>query len=211
MDIATIYQQFLLDLHQFSTAELLSAVLQIVSVWYARKNNILVYPTGIVGVGIAAFICFQTQLYADGALNIFYLIMSIYGWYHWVMKKEGAYKYPINWCAMREMVSGILLFLIGWVLIYWLLKNFTNSTVPILDSFVSASAVTAMWWMALRKIENWIAWIISDLVAIPLFFYKHLVLFTLMFIIFLVLAILGLQSWIRKYKMGEKHIPIQHS
>lgn len=200
MGISEVYQQFIADLHQFSYAELISTILQLVSVWYARKNNILVYPTGIMGVGIAALICFEAQLYADSVLNIFYLFMSIYGWYHWVMKKEGNYTYPIKWCNQKEMIFGILLFIIGWVLIYFLLKNFTNSNVPVLDSFVSSSAVTAMWWMALRKMENWIAWIISDLVAIPLFFYKHLVLFTVMFVLFLILAILGLVSWLKKYK-----------
>ncbi len=200
MSFPEIYHQFILDLQQFSLLEFISTILQLASVWYAKKNNILVYPTGIVGVAIAVFVCFTAQLYADSVLNIFYVVMSIYGWYHWVLKKGDAYKYPISWCSKFEYITGTIFFVVGWAGIYFLLKNYTNSTVPILDSFVSSSAITAMWWMALRKIENWIAWIISDLVAIPLFFYKHLVLFAIMFLLFLVLAIAGLREWMKKYK-----------
>ncbi|MFZ1801064.1 MAG: nicotinamide riboside transporter PnuC [Chitinophagaceae bacterium] len=200
MSFPEIYHQFILDIHQFSFLELVSTILQLASVWYAKKNNILVYPTGIIGVAIAVFVCFTAQLYADSVLNIFYVVMSIYGWYHWVLKKGNAYKYPISWCSKFEYITGSILFVAGWAGIYFLLKNYTNSTVPILDSFVSSSAITAMWWMALRKIENWLAWIISDLVAIPLFFYKHLVLFALMFLLFLVLAIAGLMEWDKKFK-----------
>jgi nicotinamide mononucleotide transporter len=117
------------------------------------------------------------------------------------LKKNGNYEYPINWCNKKELSTGLILFVAGWGILYWALKNFTNSNVPILDSFVSASAVTGMWWMAKRKIENWIAWIISDIVAIPLFFYKHLILFTVMYIIFLVLAWMGYMEWTKKNRV----------
>ncbi|MBS1731374.1 MAG: nicotinamide mononucleotide transporter [Bacteroidetes bacterium] len=203
MSLPEIYHQFVFDLQQFSLLEFISTILQLASVWYAKKNNILVYPTGIVGVAIAVYICFISQLYADSLLNIFYVVMSLYGWYHWILKKGESYKYPIQWCGRFEYIMGGLFFIIGWGTIYFVLKNYTNSNVPVLDSFVSSSAITAMWWMALRKIDNWIAWIISDLVAIPLFFYKHLVLFTLMYVLFLVLAIAGLLEWMKKYKMGK--------
>lgn len=203
MSFTEIYHQFIQDFRQFSMLELISTILQLASVWYAKKNNILVYPTGIIGVAIAAYVCLVAQLYADSVLNIFYVVMSIYGWYHWVLKKDNTYMYPISWCNKFEYLIGAILFIIGWAGIYFLLKNYTNSTVPILDSFVSSSAITAMWWMALRKIENWIAWIISDLVAIPLFFYKHLVLFAVMFVLFLILAVSGLLEWLKKYKVEK--------
>jgi nicotinamide mononucleotide transporter len=84
------------------------------------------------------------------------------------------------------------------------LVKFTNSNTPILDSLVSASAVTAMWWMAKRKIENWIAWIFSNIVAIPLNFYKELMLFTLMYVLFLVLAWMGFVEWKKKVAVQKQ-------
>ena len=200
MSLQEIYQQFVTDAQHMNWMEIVSAVTQIASVWYAKKNNILVYPTGIIGVLLASYICFSTQLYADGGLNVYYFVMSVYGWYNWVQQKNNAYEYPISWCNKKEMNNGLIFFFAGWVILFWALKYHTNSNVPVLDSFVSASAVTAMWWMAKRKIENWVAWIVSDIVAIPLFFYKHLILFTVMYLVFLALALWGYFEWVKKFR-----------
>lgn len=178
--------------------EWMSSIAQVLSVWYAKKNNILVYPTGIVGVLLASWVYFfiaQPPLYADGTLNVYYFVMSLYGWYNWVMKKEETLAYPVSWCHPMERIKGIFLFLILWALIYLLLTKFTNSDTTVMDSLVSSSACTAMWWMAQRKIENWIAWIFSNIVAIPLNFYKGFMLFTLMYILFLGLAWAGYVEW----------------
>ncbi|MFM7839206.1 MAG: nicotinamide riboside transporter PnuC, partial [Chitinophagaceae bacterium] len=108
------------------------------------------------------------------------------------------YKYPIRWCTLTERVRGIALCAMSWILLYLILTKLTNSNTPVLDSLVSSSAITAMWWMAKRKIENWHAWIISNIVAIPLNFYKGLMFFTLMYIVFLGMAWMGLMSWKKK-------------
>ena len=147
---------------------------------------------------MAAYIYFfmaKPPLYADGVLNIYYFFMSIYGWYNWSLKKNEIEVYPISSCNANEWIIGLFIFVIGWIILYFLLLNLTDSNTPVLDSLVSASAVTSMWWMAKRKIENWLAWIASNLVAIPLNFYKGFMLFTLMYILFLWLAILGYLEW----------------
>ncbi len=122
--------------------------------------------------------------------------MSVYGWYNWLQKKDAThYTYPISWCSKPQLIFGIGFFLFFWACIYFVLLKFTNSNTPVLDSLVSASAVTAMWWMAKRKIENWLAWIFSNIVAIPLNFYKGLMLFTLMYVLFLAMAWWGYAEW----------------
>jgi nicotinamide mononucleotide transporter len=198
LTLSEIYQQFLANIKIFTWPELVSTIFQIASVWYARSNNVLVYPTGIIGVLLAAYVYFfntQPALYADGTLNIYYFLMSVYGWYNWRQQKDGQEVYPISWCNRKELGIG-LIFLFGfWGLIYFCLVKFTNSNTPVLDSLVSASAITAMWWMAKRKIENWHAWIFSNIVAIPLNFYKGYMLFTLMYVLFLLLAWLGFIKW----------------
>lgn len=198
-----IVKTFVTNIQQTRWQEWVSTITQIASVWYARKNNVLVYPTGIIGVVLAAWVYFiiaEPPLYADAILNIYYFIMSVYGWYNWVQKSNEAYLYPISWCTQKELWLGIGFFLFFWASIYFLLIKITNSNTPVLDSLVSASAVTAMWWMAKRKIENWIAWIFSNIVAIPLNFYKGFMLFTFMYVLFLAMAWMGYIEWKKKMK-----------
>jgi len=194
-----IFEKLLVNIQQTKWPEWVSTVTQIASVWYARKNNVLVYPTGIIGVLLAAWLYFfdsHPPLYADGVLNIYYFVMSVYGWYNWVQKKDADHlTYPISWCTRKELSLGMLLFLVSWGAIYFTLIKITDSNTPILDSLVSSTAVVAMWWMAKRKIENWLAWIVSNIVAIPLNFYKEFYLFTLMYFLFLVLALWGYIDW----------------
>jgi nicotinamide mononucleotide transporter len=201
MNISEIIEKLITDIRYTRWQEWLSVFTQVMSVWYAKKNNILVYPTGIVGVLLAAWLYFfiaQPPLYADAILNVYYLIMSIYGWYSWYQKKGEQLVYPISHTNKSELVIGISIFIISWIAIYILLIKITDSNTPILDSLVSSTAITAMWWMAKRKIENWLAWIISNIIAIPLNFYKGFILFTLMYILFLVLAWMGWREWSRK-------------
>ena len=173
--------------------------MQLASVWFARKNNILVFPTGIIGVLLAAYIYYfvsSPPLHADATLNLYYFAMSVYGWYNWVQRKDrNHFTYPISWCTRKELLSGFLFFLGSWLAIYLALHYWTNNNTVFLDSLVSSSAITAMWWMAKRKIENWLAWIFSNIVAIPLNFYKGFMLFTVMYLIFLLLAWWGYNDW----------------
>ncbi|MBL0145985.1 MAG: nicotinamide mononucleotide transporter [Chitinophagaceae bacterium] len=203
MSLSEIYQTFIANIKQTRWPEWASTIMQILSVWYARKNNVWVYPTGIVGVLLASYVYYFLSvppLYADAILNIYYFLMSVYGWYNWVQKKDAAEAYPISWCSKKELSVGIGFFFVFWAAIYFLLIKITDSNTPVLDSLVSASAVTAMWWMAKRKIENWHAWIFSNIVAIPLNFYKGFMLFTLMYVLFLVMAYMGYISWKKEIK-----------
>ncbi len=202
MTIHDIYTQFINDILATRWQELVSTITQIASVWYARKNNILVYPTGIIGVLLAFWVYLfiaQPPLYADGILNLYYFAMSAYGWNQWLKKTESDEDtFPISWCNTKELATGIIGFVVAWIAIYFLLHYMTDSNTPLLDSLVSSTAMTAMWWMAKRKIENWIAWIVSNIIAIPLNFYKGFMLFTVMYVIFLVLAYMGYRTWKKK-------------
>ena len=205
MDLSSVSNVLYENILATKWQEWMSTFFQIASVWYAKKNDVKVYPAGIVGVLLAAYLYFfmaKPPLYADGILNIYYFFMSIYGWYNWSLKKNEIEVYPISSCNTNELIMGLLIFVIGWVILYFLLINLTDSNTPVLDALVSASAVTSMWWMAKRKIENWLAWIASNIVAIPLNFYKGFMLFTLMYVLFLGLAILGYLEWKKQMKIS---------
>ena len=206
MNLSEITDKLVTDIQLIRWQEWVSVITQLMSVWYARKNNILVYPTGIIGVLLAAWLYFfiaQPPLYADAILNLYYFAMSVYGWYAWHQKTDAQFIFPISYNSKKEWLYGFILFDLSWLIIYFMLVRLTDSNTPILDSLVSATAITAMWWMARRKIENWLAWMVSNIVAIPLNFYKGFMLFTLMYVVFLFLAWWGWISWKQKAMQGK--------
>ncbi|MCO6460620.1 MAG: nicotinamide mononucleotide transporter [Saprospiraceae bacterium] len=183
--------------------ELIAAFFGIVSVWYSRKNDVLVYPTGIVSVLLYVYICFNHKLYADAGINFYYFIMSVIGWINWTRKKVDEYVYPIAYCNKKEWIVGLSVFFISLFSLIYVLSHWTDSHTVLGDSLVSSSAVTAMWWMAKRKIENWYAWILSNVVALPLFFSKGLYPTVFQYIIFLILATWGLITWRKLYTQSQ--------
>jgi nicotinamide mononucleotide transporter len=170
------------------------------SVYYSMKENILVFPTGIISTLIYVWICLQIKLYADMGINAYYFSMSIYGWYVWSNPKPGKTAVPITWLTTKGIFQSLVLWAISYLALYFVLIRFTDSDVPFWDAFTTASAFVGMWLMAKKKVENWIAWIITDLVSVPLYFYKGLVLTSFQFFVFTILAVLGLIAWIKAAK-----------
>jgi nicotinamide mononucleotide transporter len=197
--LLTLMQQIEENFEAISTLEWISTAAQILSVWYALKNNVLVFPTGIIGVSLAAYIYFfqiSPPLYAEGLLHIYYFAMSIFGWYTWLLKKsDQTLAFPITWCSTKERLIGLMLAFISWMILYGWLKYNTDSNTPVADAVVTSFSILGMWWMAKRKIENWLAYLISNAVAIPLNYYKDLSLFSLMYIVFFIMAWRGFILW----------------
>ena len=185
--------------------EFIAVVFGLLSVWYASNNNIRVFPTGIISVTIYMFITYSAKLYADTGINFYYLLMSIYGWIVWGSKNKKIKK-EVNKCSQSELILSILLTVVFYTIIYYLLK-LSDSDVPIIDSITTALSLVAMFLMARRKIENWIYWIIADIIYIPLYLYKELPLTSFQFFIFLIIAISGYLSW--KKIINEKNINIR--
>jgi nicotinamide mononucleotide transporter len=197
--LLNIIQQIGDNFAAISTLEWISTVAQILSVWYALKNNVLVFPTGIIGVSLAAYIYFfkiSPPLYAEGLLHIYYFAMSIFGWYAWLLKKsDQTLAFPITWCSTKERLVGLMLAFTSLIILYSWLKFNTDSNTSVADAVVTSFSILGMWWMAKRKIENWLAYLVSNAIAIPLNYYKDLSLFSLMYIVFLIMAWRGFSLW----------------
>ena len=193
-----IISQFLRDLHQTSWLEFVAVLTGIASVVYSRKENILVYPVGMINTGIFIYLYIRHGLYADASVNFYYTVMSIVGWVMWSKKTDGKKALNITASTKKDWIRSLLFFTVFWVILYELLSQFTDSTVPIADSFTSAAAFTGMWLMNKKKLENWTWWIITDLASVPLNFYKHLVFASFQYLVFLVLAIMGYITWRKK-------------
>jgi nicotinamide mononucleotide transporter len=171
-----------------------AVLLGVAEVLFARVNNIWLYPTGIAGILISIYLLLVVQLYAESVLNLYYLVMSVYGWVYWVKKKNEP-PVKISWCNNREWAISLAITFVGWLVLYLLLKNFTPSNVPVWDAWVSSTAWAGMWLLARRKIENWIFLNVSNLFAIPLLFYKGLPMFAVLTLFLFVVAFWGFFGW----------------
>jgi nicotinamide mononucleotide transporter len=198
LGVQEIYRQFTVDIQQTSWLEFIAVITGIGSVVFSRMENILVYPVGLINTTIYIYLYLTHGLYADASVNFYYTVMSIAGWFMWARKKDGKAALRISDSSGMDWRNTFIFFVICWVLLFFLLKKFTDSTVPQADSFTSAAAFTGMWLMNKKKLENWIWWIITDLVSIPLNFYKHLVFTSFQYLVFLILAILGYIAWRKK-------------
>ncbi|MGY6558576.1 MAG: nicotinamide riboside transporter PnuC [Nitritalea sp.] len=178
-----------------SPLEAVAVFFGIVSVLFSIRKHIAVFPTGIISTCIYLFICWEYKLYADMGINGYYTVMSVYGWWLWAQPKGPLPERPVSWMLPQERWISAGLFLGSYGLLYILLSQFTDSDVPYWDSFTTSSAFVAMWLMAKKKVENWIFWIITDLVSVPLYLYKGLPLTAFQFAFFTVLAVIGLRSW----------------
>jgi nicotinamide mononucleotide transporter len=187
----------------------LAVVLGVAEVLFALYDNIWLYPAGIVSTAISIYLLLTVQLYADSALNVYYLVMSIYGWIYWA-KKQQRPKVKISWSNGKEWVISLTISIAGWYILYMLLKNFTPSNVPVWDALVSSTAWAGMWLLARRKIENWIFLNISNLFAMPLLFYKSLPLFAALTLFLFVIAFGGFFKWIKIYNRQKKSIVLQN-
>jgi nicotinamide mononucleotide transporter len=203
MDLQFFLEGFSKGLESMSWLEGIAVFFGIASVLYSIKENIWVYPTGIISTLIYVWICFQYKLYADMGINAYYFSMSIYGWYVWTHPKEGEKVLPVTWLKPYGWAISIGIFLCSYVVLYTVLSQFTDSDVPYWDSFTTSTAFVGMWLMAKKKVENWIFWIITDLVSVPLYFYKGLILTSFQFLFFTVLATLGLLAWIKSARSYE--------
>ena len=201
-----LFSQYSSYSESFIFIESFAVGMNILSVIYAKQNNILVYPTGLIGTGIFVYILFNFSLLGDMIINGYFFFMSIYGWYYWSRKKDEVLINNVSRLEKKEYLQLILLALGSLIFIYFVYVQFDkwNSWTAYVDNITTAIFFVAMWLMARRKIESWIFWIIGDLITVPLYFYKGLTISSLQYIIFTILAILGYISW-KKILLKTNH------
>jgi nicotinamide mononucleotide transporter len=197
MDFQVILDGLAEGLRNMSWLEGIAVIFGIASVFYSMRENIWVYPTGLISTLIYVWICFQYKLYGDMGINAYYFSMSIYGWYVWTHPKGDQSVLPVTWLSSKGWIMAALIFLVSFAAISQVLINLTDSDVPYWDSFTTASAFVGMWLMAKKKVENWYFWLLTDLVSVPLYFYKGLVLTSFQYLVFTILAALGLIAWVK--------------
>ena len=169
----------------------------IASVIYAKRENILVYPTGLVATVITVYIFLYDELMGDMMMNFYYSIMSIYGWWNWSRKKDDKVLVPISRTNTKEKLIGFGMFLLTMAITYGVYRGYGTeiSSSNYIDIFTSGIFFTAMWYMANKKIENWTLWIIADIITVPLYASRGWGMFSLQYLIFTILAIQAYIAW----------------
>ncbi len=198
-----IINQFIQGIKGTTGLEYAAVAFGIISVWYSKKENILVYPTGLINTVIYIYLSYKGKLLGEASVNFYYTIMSVFGWYMWTKKgekkKEGLH---ITKSSPKEWTIQVLFFGVFYVVIFMALtyykNNFNEGAIPWADAFASATAFTGMWLMTKKKIESWYWWIATNLASIPLYFVKHYVFTSVYYIVLLIMAVQGLIEWTKK-------------
>lgn len=191
------YISEILDYARFlNSLELLGLVTGLLAVWWLIRQNILTWPAGIIYILASLIIFWREKLYADFALHIFFLAMNIYGWYFWsYAKKSENHKVPVTQINWSTLVILTLLSFVGIALTGYFLSEFTDAALPYWDSATTVLSITGMWLMARKKIENWYFWLIVDVLATGIYYYKGIYFYSILYIIYIALAVSGYLSW----------------
>lgn len=205
MGLQDIYRQFLDGIQHTGWLELIAVLAGIASVWFSRLENIWVYPTGLINTIIYVYLSFQWALIGEASVNLYYTILSIYGWILWSRKdRQQQYLLHITRSSTRQWLQHLSFFAVLYLVVFFALtylkKDFAPMAIPWADAFASATAYTGMWLMARKKLESWYWWIATNIASIPLYFVKHAVFTSVYYIILLVMAVSGLIEWLKKIK-----------
>ena len=193
-------------MESFKIIEIIAVVFGVLSVWYAHKENIWVFPLGIINVLIYIYICISAQLYANAGINVVYFLTNVYGWYNWSRTHD---EQGILQISRNTNIQNILWFLSAIILygvIVWILHTvnqddplYLDSILPWIDGMNTSFFLCATVLMTMKKIENWWFWIAGNVLSIPVYFSQGLYFTSLQYAIFLVIAVMGLREWNKRW------------
>ncbi len=208
MNTTEILTAFIKGIRETGLIEYIAVFAGIISVWYSRKENILVYPIGLINTIFYIYLSFDGGLLGEASVNMYYTVMSIYGWIIW--SRKDAQHHPtlhITYSSKKEWVQQLLFFVVFFAALFFALqylkKDFAPNAVPWADALASASAYTGMWLMTKKKVESWIWWIVTNVASIPLYFVKGYVFTSVYYMVLLIMAIMGLAEW-RKRILSQR-------
>jgi len=180
--------------------ELLGAILGIIYIFFSIRQSILTWPVGLLTSMLYVWVFFVSKLYADMGLQMYYVVISIYGWYEWLRGNQTNHYEPIRISRLSLKLGAILsvVSLVIFIMIWFILKNYTDSPVPIADSLATALSIVATWMLARKILEHWLVWIFVDAFSVGLFWYKDLLPTVFLFVVYTVMAYIGYCEWKRE-------------
>lgn len=179
------------------TLEIIAVFFGFLSVWFSKQNKVLVFPTGMISTAIFVYLLLKWELLGDMMINGYYFAMSVYGWYIWTRKVDENHMTPISRTTQKEKKISVFIFIATLFFVYAVYQTFDKWTswVAYVDTITTAIFFVGMWLMARRKIENWIYWIIGDIISVPLYLYKGFTFTSFQYLVFTFIAITGFLAW----------------
>ncbi|WP_204344222.1 nicotinamide riboside transporter PnuC [Psychroserpens algicola] len=189
--------------------EITAVIFGFLSVWSSKQNKIWVFPTGMISTAIFVYLLVKWELLGDMMINVYYFIMSVYGWYIWTRKVHDTHVTPISRTTSKEKQISVVIFIATLAFVYIVYQAFDKWTswVAYVDTITTAIFFVGMWLMARRKLENWIFWIIGDIISVPLYFYKGFTFTSFQYLGFTFIAIFGYLAW--KKSLNKSQIQTQ--
>ncbi|MEH0155846.1 nicotinamide riboside transporter PnuC [Limibacter armeniacum] len=183
--------------------ELWGTIFGIICVWFNTKENIWGWPTGLISVGLYIYIFLNAGLYGDFLLHIIYVILGIYGWYHWLYGGKSTDALPVSYSSTKELSILVVIGTLGTLVMGYIFENYFGSDVPYWDAFTTSFSLIAQWQLAKKRIENWVIWIIVDVACVGIYFYKGLMFTTFLYFVYLFLASWGFIQWRKSYQQHK--------
>lgn len=190
--------------------EIFGALTGIIYVVLEIRQSIWLWPLGLLTSGIYVWVFFSTGFYADMGLQAYYVLISIYGWYWWIRgaKKFDSGTLPVVHIKRKPAAVLLIVFLFLFAAIWYILTNYTDSSVPVGDAFTTAVSIVATWMLARKMIEHWILWVVADIVSMGLYIYKGLYPTVILFVVYTVMAVIGYHEWRKTIKSGSPEKPV---
>lgn len=188
--------------------ELLGAILGIAYIFFSIRQSILTWPVGLLTSVLYVWVFFVSKLYADMGLQLYYVLISIYGWYEWShgnqSNKDGELK--ISRLTVRLGISLLIVNAFLFLVIWHILNNYTDSPVPLADALATSLSIVATWMLARKILEQWLVWIFVDAFSIGLFFYKDLMPTVVLFAVYTIMAVAGYVEWKKEFTSEQKAV-----
>jgi nicotinamide mononucleotide transporter len=184
--------------------EIIATITGLIYLLYSIRGNVLLWVYGIITSMLYVFVFFESKIYADMGINIYYVVISIYGWMHWRKRGSGTKKeLPVSRLNFWNSMVLLTLTLVLFVFIAYILKVFTDSTIIFWDALITAGSITATWMLARKILEHWLIWVVIDGLSIGLYIFKGLYPTVLLFLVYTTLAVVGYLEWKKQWKVQE--------
>ena len=203
-----LFQQYEDTSTLFITLELIGVFFGFLSVWFSKQDNILVFPTGIISTAIFVYILLVNDLLGDMMINAYYFAMSVYGWFIWTRKVDDAHFIPITIMTKKETQRAVLLFIASMIFVVavYQFSSKWGEWYVYIDVLTTGIFFVGMWLMAKKKVENWIFWIVGDLISVPLYIFKGLLFTSFQYLIFTLIAYYGYQAWKKQIDLPKSSL-----
>jgi len=178
-----------------SVTEIIGFVFGVAGVFLTIRQNIWCFPIGLINVTVSLVLFFQQKLYSDAIQQFVYIILLSYGWYKWVRGEDKSRELKISFSSFKLLATLLLLCIFFSAGVGMVFKKYTDASLPYWDATATALSFAAQWMIAKKKIENWLLWIIVNIMYVGIYLYKGLFLYTILFAIYLLLAIMGWREW----------------